>query len=100
MSIASYRIAVPDAAVADLRDRLARTRWPSPIANDGWSDGPDAGYLRDLVAYWRTGHDWRAREARLNAYRHHTAVVDGVTLHFIWADGAGADRIPLLLLHG
>lgn len=100
MPVAPFRIAVPDADVSDLRERLRRTRWPSPIAQHAWSDGPDGEYLRDLVAYWARDYDWRARESRLNAYAHHTAVVDGITIHFIRADGRGKERIPLLLLQG
>ncbi len=100
MPITPFRIAIPDADIADLHDRLTRTRYPSPIANRAWDDGPDGEYVRELVAYWGNAYDWRARESKLNSYAHFTTVVDGITLHFIREDGRGTERIPLLLLQG
>ena len=67
MSPQPYRIDVPDAAIADLRDRLDRTRWPGEIEDGGWAYGTNLAYLRELCDYWRDGFDWRAQEARLNA---------------------------------
>ena len=64
---APFRIAIPDAQLDDLRDRLARTRWPEPETVDDWSQGVPLAYLRELCAYWADGYDWRATEARLNA---------------------------------
>ena len=65
--ITPFRIDVPEAWLDDLRDRLARTRWPDELPGAGWSGGVPLGYLRELAEYWRTGYDWRAHEARLNA---------------------------------
>ncbi len=58
-----YRIAVPDEVLTDLRDRLARTRWPEPECVDDWSQGIPLDYTRDLATYWAQEYDWRAREA-------------------------------------
>jgi len=65
--IRPFRIDIPDADLDDLRERLARTRWPEGPDGDDWRAGVPAGYLRGLADYWRTGFDWRAQEARLNA---------------------------------
>ncbi len=100
MPIAPFHIAIPDTDVQDLRERLARTRWPSPIHNEGWGDGPDATFLHQLVSYWKDEYDWRSREAQLNQYAHYSAEVDGYTVHFVRAEGKGAVRVPLLLLQG
>jgi pimeloyl-ACP methyl ester carboxylesterase len=88
-------IAVPDAVLDDLRARLGRTRWPDAVV-EGWEDGADVAYLRELCATWRDGFDWRARERALNALEHVRVEVDGVGLHAVLA-GAGQ---PLVLLHG
>src|SRR5215470_10518318 len=64
MQIEPFRIAVSDAVLADLRERLARTRFPDEIADSGWTYGTDLAYLKELVAYWRDRYDWRAAEAR------------------------------------
>src|SRR5690349_11046033 len=66
-----FTLAVPDAAIADLQDRLARTRLPdqAPVGagGDSWAYGTSVAYLSDLIAHWREGFDWRAQEAVLNA---------------------------------
>ena len=96
-----FRIDVPEAALEDLRDRLARTRWPEPVTgDDGWELGADLAYLRELCAHWRDGYDWRTWEARLNAVPGFLCEVDGVDLHFWHVRGSGPAPMPLLLLHG
>jgi microsomal epoxide hydrolase len=92
-----YTIAVPDAALDDLRNRLANTRWPTAVDGIGWDRGTDIDYLRDLVAYWRDGYDWRAREAELNRLPQFRT--DG-GLHLVHQRSAQEDALPLLLLHG
>ena len=93
-------ISIPETDVLDLRGRLAATRWPVRVEGYGWDEGTDAGYLRDFVRYWAGSYDWRDREARMNAFSHHLAKVDGETVHFILAKGKGPRPVPLLLLHG
>jgi microsomal epoxide hydrolase len=95
-----YRLAIPDSAIADLKERLARTRWPDEPPVQPWSTGTSLSYLKDLVEYWRTGFDWRAAEAKLNAFPQFTAPVKGIDLHFIHAPGKGKNPMPLLLSHG
>jgi microsomal epoxide hydrolase len=95
-----FRIAVPDAVLADLRERLARVRWPDEIPDSGWRYGTDLATMKDLVAYWRDGFDWRAQEAALNGWPQFTAPVGGLDVHFIHAPGAGPNPMPLLISHG
>jgi epoxide hydrolase len=58
------------------------------------------GYLRELAGYWRTGFDWRAAEARLNAYPQFITEIDGQRIHFMHVKSPEPDATPLLLLHG
>src|SRR3954470_1521823 len=99
-----FTLAVADAAIADLRDRLARTRLPDqapiPPGGDPWSYGTSAAYLADLVAHWRDGFDWRAQEAVLNAFPQYKVPLHGIDLHFLHVPGQGPDPLPLLLSHG
>ena len=95
-----FAIHVPDGVLADLRDRLARARWPDEIPGRDWRYGTDLTYLRTLVTYWRERYDWRAHEARLNAFRQFTAPLGGIDLHFIHEPGRGPSPLPLLLSHG
>jgi pimeloyl-ACP methyl ester carboxylesterase len=95
-----FTIAVPEAELSDLKERLARTRWPDQLPGTGWDYGTDTAYLRELADYWQTRFDWRAQEARLNAFEHYRAQVGGMRIHFIHARSRNPDAIPLLLLHG
>jgi len=95
-----FKITVPDETLKDLRDRLARVRWPDEIPGAGWRHGTDLAYMKELVAYWRERYDWRRHEAQLNAFRQFTAPVAGIDLHFIHEPGVGPRPLPLLLSHG
>jgi microsomal epoxide hydrolase len=95
-----FTLRVPDEAIADLRDRLARTRFPDQAPGDPWAYGADVGYLRQLVEYWHGTFDWRAAEARLNAFPQYKVPLCGIDLHFLHVPGNGPAPCPLLLLHG
>ena len=100
MRIEPFRIAVPDSVLTDLRQRLARTRFPDEIPGSGWGYGTDLAYLRALVVYWREQYDWRAAEARLNAVPQFRADVDGLGIHFMHVRGKGPRPFPLIITHG
>ena len=55
----AFTIHVPDEALADLRTRLERTRWPDENPGGGWQYGTDLTFMKALVAYWREKYDWR-----------------------------------------
>lgn len=93
-------IRTPDEALRDLRRRLAATRWPDP-PGEGWGFGTNAAWLRELVAYWQQGFDWRRQEAWLGSVLPAERVrVRGIDLHFSRLAGRGPRPLPLLLLHG
>jgi microsomal epoxide hydrolase len=91
---------VADAAIADLRERLARTRFPDQAPGASWAYGTDVAYIQELVSYWRTDFDWRAQEAQLNALPQFRAPLHEIDLHFVHVPGEGPDPCPLLLAHG
>jgi pimeloyl-ACP methyl ester carboxylesterase len=95
-----FQLAVPQATLDDLRDRLRRTRWTDDYEGTGWGFGADLGYLRALAAHWLDGYDWRAREARLNQRPWFTATIDGQEIRFIHQRGKGPRPMPLILFHG
>jgi pimeloyl-ACP methyl ester carboxylesterase len=98
--ITPFRIDIPQADLDDLRERLARTRWPAQLPGEGWSRGVPVAYLKELTAYWRDGYDWRAREAELNAFPQFTTTIDGLRVHFLHVRSPEPDALPLLLTHG
>lgn len=95
-----FRIAVAEGELADLRDRLARTRWPDAETVDDWSQGVPLAYLRSLCAYWADGYDWRAFEKRVNALPQYRTVVDGLGIHFLHVRSPHPGALPLVLTNG
>ena len=99
-AINPFTIAVSDDDLDDLRQRLARTRWPEPECVDDWSQGIPLDYTRELAAYWADGYDWHAREARLNRFDQFTTDIDGLDIHFIHQRSPHDDAFPLVITHG
>ena len=100
MKIRPFRVNFPEEALVDLRERLARTRWPEPDGDSEWGSGPPVGYLRDLVGHWRERFDWRRVEARINALPNFVASIDGHDIHYVHLSGRGTSRLPVVLTHG
>jgi epoxide hydrolase len=98
--IRPFQVAISQADLDDLQERLARTRWPDELPGAGWSRGVPLGYLRDLAAHWRDRYDWRAQEAELNRFPQFTTTIDGQTVHFLHVRSPEPDALPLLVTHG
>ncbi len=99
-SIEPFRVRVDDAVLDDLRRRLELTRFPDAIPGTGWEYGTPIDEIRDLVAYWRDGYDWRTEAARLNTLDQFVTEIDGQHVHFVDARSPHPDALPLLLVHG
>ncbi len=100
MTAVPFTVQIADEVLSDLQQQLERTRWTDEIDGAGWDYGTNLDYLRQLVAYWREGFDWRAQERRLNRFPQFQATVDGFRLHFVHMKGQGPRPLPLLLSHG
>src|SRR6187551_2613820 len=96
-----FTIAVPDADLADLADRLARTRFtrelPADAAAPAGARGVTRGRVQALVTRWRDGYDWRAWEARLNALPQFTTRIDGLDVHLLHVRSPEPAAFPLVL---
>lgn len=99
-AVTPFKIAIPEAAITDLRERLAMTRFPDALEGVGWDYGTSDAFLREFTTYWRDAFDWRAAEARLNRHAQFTAEIDGETVHFVHVKGKGECSVPLLLTNG
>ncbi len=95
-----FTLAIPDAAITDLRTRLGLTRFPDQAPDAPWAYGTDLGYMKSLVPYWKDRFDWRAQEAVLNAFPQFKVRMPDVDLHFLHVPGKGPAPLPLLLMHG
>ena len=99
-AVVPFRINVPNATLADLKERLAKTRFPSEIERSGWDYGANLAYVRDLVAYWRTTFNWREQERKLNQFPQFTTTIDGLDIHFVHQRSSHPNAIPLVMIHG
>jgi len=98
--IRPFRVDMPDEAIADLRRRIATTRWPSKELVADRSQGVQLATLQELARYWATDYNWRACEARLNALPQFTTEIDGVAVHFIHVRSRHENAMPLIMTHG
>lgn len=98
--IEPFDVTVAEDAVADLQERLERTRWPDQLPDAGWDYGTEKSALQDLCAYWRDDYDWDGFAARLNAFDQFVTTVDGQGIHFYHVRSPEPDATPLLLSHG
>lgn len=99
-AITPFPIRVADADLADLADRLGRTRWPDAGTVTDGSQGPTLPAIRRLVERWRDGYDWRAAEVLINEWGSSRTVIDGIGMHFLHIRSPEPDAVPLLLAHG
>jgi len=99
-TVRPFRIEVPDAVLARIRDKVAGYVWHEMPADGGWGYGTNLDYMKELCAYWLDEFDWRKQEAELNRFAQFTAPVDDIDIHFIHERGSGPAPTPLLISHG
>jgi pimeloyl-ACP methyl ester carboxylesterase len=98
--IRPFHVDIPDEELADLRRRIAATRWPSKELVADRSQGVQLATLQALARYWATDYDWRRAEAKLNALPQFKTEIDGVDIHFIHVRSRHEDALPLIMTHG
>src|SRR5881394_2371477 len=98
--IRPFHVEVPAEALADLRGRLAATRWPSRELVEDRSQGVQLATVQALARYWASDYDLGRVEARLNALPQFTTEIDGVNIHFIHVRSPHENALPLLMTHG
>jgi pimeloyl-ACP methyl ester carboxylesterase len=98
--IRPFHVDVPDEELAELRRRIAATRWPSKELVGDWSQGVRLTMLQELARYWTEEYDFARIEARLNALPQFTTEIDGLDIHFIHVESPHEDALPLVITHG
>ena len=99
-AIQPFHVNVADKELADLRNRIAATRWPDKETVSDRSQGAQLAQLQELVRYWGTNYDWRKAEAQLNALPQYVTTLDGVEIHFIWVRSPHPNALPMIMTHG
>jgi epoxide hydrolase len=98
--VTPFRIDIPEDQIVDLKRRLRTTRWPDHETPGDWTQGIPLAYMKEVCAYWADRYDWRATEARLNAFPQYKTRIDGVDIHFLHVRSRHGDALPLLITHG
>ncbi len=98
--IEQFNLAVPEADLDDLRERLVRTRWPERETVTDTGQGPQLAKVQALVDHWHGAYDWRTCEAWLNDAGQYKTTIDGLGIHFLHVRSPQSDAMPLLLCHG
>jgi pimeloyl-ACP methyl ester carboxylesterase len=99
-AIQPFHVNVADKDLADLRNRIAATRWPDKETVSDRSQGAQLEQLQALVRYWGTDYDWRKAEAQLNNLAQYVTTLDGVDIHFIWVRSPHPNALPMIMTHG
>ena len=99
-SIRPFTFHATDEALADLRRRIAATRWPSRELVPDASQGVQFATMRELARYWQTQYDWRKCEHRLNALPQFRTRIDGIDVHFIHVRSEQPGALPIIITHG
>jgi pimeloyl-ACP methyl ester carboxylesterase len=99
-AIHPFRVDIPDEALADLRRRIAATKWPKRETVTDASQGVQFATMQKLAHYWQSDYDWRKVEARLNALPQFTTNIDGLDIHFIHVRSPHPNALPVIITHG
>jgi pimeloyl-ACP methyl ester carboxylesterase len=99
-AVRPFQVNFPDADLAELRQRIAATRWPSAELVSDASQGVQLATIQALTRYWANEHDWRKCEAKLNALPQFKTKIDGLDIHFIHVRSRHEGALPLIITHG
>jgi len=100
LPIEPFSVSIPQSELDDVAERLDRVRWPDELAGSDWSYGSDLATVKEWVTYWREEFDWRAVEARFNAFEQGITTAQGEQIHFIHARSPEPEATPVVITHG
>ncbi len=99
-AITPFKVDIPQAALDDLKTRIANTRWPEKEAVNDWSQGMPLAYTQELAKYWGEEYDWRRWESTLNAWDQFTTAIDDIDIHFLHIRSPHEEALPMVITHG
>ena len=99
-SIRPFKYHATDAELADLKRRIAATRWPKRETVNDNTQGVQLATIRKLADYWLNHHDWRRAEAQIFSYPNFITNIDGLDIHFIHVKSKHPNALPVIVTHG
>ena len=100
VTVTPFHINVPQARLDHIKARIANAEWPDVPEGAPWQYGTEYSVMKELVSYWQTKYDWRAREAVMNKWPNFKARIDDYDIHFIHEKGSGKNPQPMIITHG
>ena len=100
VEIRPFSVHISDTALADLRQRIAATKWPEKETVADSSQGVRLLTIQALARYWEKEYDWHKTEAKLNALPQFVTEIDGVDIHFIHVRSKHENALPIIITHG
>jgi pimeloyl-ACP methyl ester carboxylesterase len=99
-SIRKFQFHATDEALADLRSRIAATKWPAPEQVKDRTQGVQLATVKALASYWEKEYDWRKFETKLDALPQFVTTIDGLDIHFVHVKSKHPNALPMILAHG
>ena len=99
-AIRPFHFTASKEALADMRRRIAATKWPEKETVGDETQGVQFATMQKLAKYWATDYDWRKCEARLNALPQFVTTIDGLDIHFIHVRSKEKNALPMIITHG
>jgi pimeloyl-ACP methyl ester carboxylesterase len=99
-AIRPFHFTASKEALADMRKRIAATRWPDKETVNDASQGVQLATIQKLARYWGTDYDWRKCEAKLKALPQFVTTIDGLDIHFIHVRSKEKNALPMIITHG
>jgi pimeloyl-ACP methyl ester carboxylesterase len=99
-SIRPFKYHATDAELADLKRRIAATKWPKPETVNDDTQGVRLATMQKLADYWANHHDWRRAEAQIFSYPNFVTNIDGLDIHFIHVKSKHPNALPVIITHG
>ncbi len=99
-AIRPFHFTASKEALADMRKRIAATRWPDKETVNDASQGVQFATIQKLARYWGTDYDWSKCEAKLKALPQFVTTIDGLDIHFIHVRSKNPNALPMIITHG
>ena len=99
-AIRPFKFTASKEALADMRKRIAATRWPEKETVNDATQGVQLATIQKLARYWATDYDWSKCEAKLNSYPQFVTNIDGLDIHFIHVRSKEKNALPVIITHG
>jgi pimeloyl-ACP methyl ester carboxylesterase len=98
--IRPFEVEIGQDQIAELRERIESTRWPTKELVPDSTQGIQLALLQTLARYWLEEYDFGRIASRLNALPQYTTEIDGLDIHFIHVKSEHEDALPIIITHG